>query len=434
MNQTLHTRRKFLRTSLLGGAVSWTVPAFLERTFFALDALAADSAVQTVTGRDGPILVVLQLAGGNDGLNTLVPWADDAYFRARPKLAIPAGRTLKLNDMLGLHPKLTTLANLYGSGQLAVVQGVGYPNPNRSHFRSTEIWQTAADADETLTTGWLGRYFDACCEGADPAVGVSIGSQTPQAFAAAGGKGISFARPEQFRFQAEQSSDPEAIAGLFREINAAPDEANDGGSIGMLAGSGGGDGDTLDFLKRTALDAQMSSDQVVAITRKSKAPFAYPGGGLANSLNLVARLITGGLPTRVYYVSQGGYDTHSSQGGAHERLLGELDAALGAFTKDLQHQGNFGRVTLMTFSEFGRRVAENDSGGTDHGAAASLFVLGGGVKPGIYGRTPSLTDLRGGDLVHSVDFRSVYATVLEKWLRAPSKEILRGSYPTMGFV
>lgn len=426
MNQTLHTRRQFLRTSLLGGAVSWTIPVFLERTFFSLDAQAADSAL--ALSKDAPILVVLQLAGGNDGLNTLVPFADDAYFRARPTLAIKD--PLRISDALGLHPNMTGLRGMYDDGNLAVIQGVGYPNPNRSHFRSTEIWQTASDADKTESRGWIGRYFDACCQGEDPAVGVSIGSQSPQAFAANHPKGISFAQPEQFRFASEKSSDPDAAEEFFRSVN----EANDGGSIGMLQGSSPAQGETMDFLRRTALDAQMSSDKVLAITRKSRSEVAYPSSGLASSLNLVARLIAGGMPTRIYYVAQGGYDTHSNQKGSHERLLGELDAAVTAFTGDLKSQGNFERVALMTFSEFGRRVAENGSGGTDHGAAAPLFVLGGAVKPGLFGKSPSLADLQRGDLVHEVDFRSVYASLLQNWLRVPVEPILHRAFPTIGFI
>ncbi len=430
MSKTIHTRRQFLRTSLLGGAVAWSVPAFLERTFFTLDAMAADS--MQPTGKDAPILVVLQLAGGNDGLNTVVPFSDDAYHRARPGIAIK--NPLKITDSLGLHPRLTGLRRLYDEGHLAIVQGVGYPNPNRSHFRSTEIWQTASDAENAESHGWIGRYFDACCKGDDPCVGVSIGAQTPQAFAADQPKGVSFSKPEQFRFASENSADPAAAEDFFRNTNEQGMESNDGGSIGMLQGPAGGGGDAMDFLRRTALDAQMSSDKVLAITRKSKSPVSYPPGNLADSMNLVARLIGGGLPTRVYYVGQGGYDTHSNQAGSHDRLMGDLDAALTAFTADLKAQGNFNRVVLMTFSEFGRRVAENGSGGTDHGAAAPLFVTGGAIKAGLYGASPSLTALHDGDLVHNLDFRSVYATVLADWLKVPVQPVLHRAFPTIGFV
>lgn len=193
-------------------------------------------------------------------------------------------------------------------------------------------------------------------------------------------------------------------------------------------------GSTLDFLRRTALDAQISSDKVLAITRKYQPAVTYPNSQLASSLGLVGRLIAGGLPTRVYYVAQGGYDTHANQANAHERLMGDLDAAMTAFVADLKAQGNFNRVTLMTFSEFGRRVEQNASGGTDHGAAAPMFVVGGNLKAGLYGQYPSLTQLSDGDLIYNVDFRSVYATVLEKGLRVPSVKILERQFPTMGFI
>lgn len=434
---TLHTRRQFLRTGVLGGAMAWTLPVFLEKTFFALDAVAADSALQTMTGKDGPILVVLQLAGGNDGLNTVVPYSDDAYYAARPKIGIARNNTLKMNDRIGLHPKLAGLRGLYDSGDLALIQGVGYPNPNRSHFRSTDIWQTATDSDKVDRHGWLGRYFDSCCGGQDPAVGVSIGKQSPMAFSASTPKGITFSRPEQFRFIAEGASDPAASEELFRDMNSMESGPDDNaGSTVQSVGSASAmvGGDTMDYLRRTALDAQVSSDRILEVTRRVKASSGYPSSQLASSLSLVARLIAGGMPTKVYYVSQGGYDTHSGQAGAHERLMNDLDTALSAFVSDLKSQGNFDRVMLMTFSEFGRRVAENNSGGTDHGAAAPMFVLGGGVKPGIYGKQPSLTELTDGDLFYNVDFRNVYATVLEKWMRAPSELVLRRKFSTMEFV
>src|SRR2546430_6103430 len=202
---TLQTRREFLRTSMLGAAATWTLPVFLEKTFFALDAIAANAVTQTATGKDGTILVVLQLAGGNDGLNTVVPYADDAYHRARPRLALPDEQILTIDHHVGLNPKLAGLKSLYEEGHLAIVQGVGYPNPNRSHFRSTEIWQTASDADRNETHGWSRRYFDNCCSAADPPIGVAIGEEMPQAFAATNSTGITFSRPEQFRWRASAS-------------------------------------------------------------------------------------------------------------------------------------------------------------------------------------------------------------------------------------
>jgi len=426
---------------MLGAAATWTLPVFLEKTFFALDALAADALTQPVTGKDGTILVVLQMAGGNDGLNMIVPFADDAYHRARPRLSLPADQILKIDDYVGLNPKLAGLKSLYDEGHVAIVQGVGYPNPNRSHFRSTEIWQTASDADRTLNEGWLGRYFDNCCGGADPTVGVAIGEETPQAFAAKNPTGVTFSRPEQFRFRPSEPDGGRMSAEemLFRQLNetASGEEsvaAPDGASVGAINGKTKSDLSTLDFLQRTALDAQLSSDKILAIARKSKSTVTYPQGQLAASLNIIARMIGGGLPTRVYYASQGGFDTHAGQINAHQRLMTEFNDAVTAFLSDLKQQGNFERVLLMTFSEFGRRVQENANGGTDHGAAAPTFVLGGAIKPGLFGKYPSLTDLDHGDLKFNTDFRSVYGTVLDRWLKAPSQTVLGRKFPGLGIV
>ncbi|MDQ6938963.1 MAG: DUF1501 domain-containing protein [Verrucomicrobiota bacterium] len=429
MNETLHTRRKFLRTSALGAAAAWTLPVFLEKTFFALDAMAADALTQSVTGKDGTILVVLQMAGGNDGLNTVVPFADDVYHIARPRLALAPDKILKLDSYAGLNGKLTGLKSLYDEGHLAVVQGVGYPNPNRSHFRATEIWQTASDADRNESEGWLGKYFDSCCSGADPTVGVAIGEQTPQAFTAKTPTGVTLSRPEQFHWMPSDKKSLSAEEVFFRQLNGedesgAPAGTTEGNSIGAIAGNNRAEQSAVDFLQRTALDAQLSSDKILAIARKYKTTVPYPQGPLAASLSLIARMIAGGLPTRVYYASQGGFDTHAGQIGTHDRLMAQFNDSVTAFVTDLQQQGNFDRVLIMTFSEFGRRVAENANGGTDHGAAAPMFLLGGGVKPGLFGKYPSLTNLDHGDLKFNTDFRNVYATVLERWLKAPSQVVL----------
>ena len=437
---TLQTRREFLRTSMLGAAATWTLPVFLEQTFFVLDAMAANAVTQTVAGKDGTILVVLQLAGGNDGLNMVVPYADDAYHRARPRLALSKEQILTINHHVGLNPKLTGLKSLYEGGHLAIVQGVGYPNPNRSHFRSTEIWQTASDADRNETHGWLGHYFDNCCSGAGPTVGVAIGEEMPQAFAAKNPIGITFSRPEQFRWRPSQRNGGNMSAEeiFFRQLNGFDEEstpaATDGASIGTLPGKVKSDLSTLDFLQRTALDAQLSSDKILAIARKYKSTISYPQGQLAASLNIIARMIAGGLATRVYYASQGGFDTHSGQFNTHGRLMTELNDTIAAFVADLKQQGNFERVLLITFSEFGRRVAENANGGTDHGTAAPMFVLGGRVKPGLFGKHPSLTDLDHGDLKFNTDFRSVYGTVLDSWLNTPSQIVLGRKFPSLAIL
>jgi uncharacterized protein (DUF1501 family) len=427
---TLQTRREFLRGTVLTSSLAWTVPTFLAHTFSGLQAQAADKATQVTTGKDGTILVILQMAGGNDGLNTVVPFANDHYLKARPKLALSGTQVLKATDELGFHSALRGFKDLYDGGSLSIVQGVGYPNPNRSHFRSTEIWQTASDSKKFERYGWLGRYFDNACSGADPTVGINIGRQMPQAFAAKHPVGVSLDNPENYRFiTAEKGAEAEMMQDSFRKLNQ-PDEAgsNSGDSIGAVAGGSNlrHEGSPLDYLERTALDAQLSSDRIRSISGKVQNKAAYPAGQLGNSLKLVARLIGGGLPTRIFYVSQGGYDTHTNQVPAQERLLRELGDSVKAFVEDMKAQGNFGRVLLMTFSEFGRRVGENASGGTDHGAASSMFLVGEKLKSGLLGQMPSLApkDLFNGDVKFTTDFRSVYAGVLEQWLKTPSAPIL----------
>ena len=428
---TFQTRREFLRQTVLGGALSWTVPTFLANTFSALQAEAADQATQPATGREASILVVLQMAGGNDGLNTVVPFTNDYYHRARPRIGLAESKVLRLNGEVALHPALTGFKELYDGGRLAVVQGVGYPNPNRSHFRSTEIWQTASDSRKFERYGWLGRYFDNLCSGCDPTIGVAVGRQTPQAFAARQPTGVSLDNPQNYRFMAEAGSAPGEIGSMeesFRKLNQpeAESHANSGGTIGSLSGPVRHTGSVLDFIERTALDAQVSSDKIRGIASRVNNVATYPASQLGNSLKLVAKLVGGGLPTRVFYVSQGGYDTHTNQANTQERLLRDLGDSVKAFVEDMQGQGNLPQVLLMTFSEFGRRVAENANGGTDHGAAAPMFVVGDKVKAGLLGEYPSLApgDLFQGDLKFKVDFRSVYAGVLEGWLKTRSEPIL----------
>ena len=438
---TFQTRREFLRSTVLGGAFSWTIPAFLANTLSALQTEAEEKATQTTTGRDGTILVVLQMAGGNDGLNTVVPYSNDYYHRARPRLGLQQSKVLKLNDEVALHPNLAGFKDLYDAGQLSIVQGVGYPNPNRSHFRSTEIWQTASGADQVERYGWLGRYFDNACIGCDPSVGISIGRQMPQAFVAKSPNGVSLDNPQNYRFipdRGDGAAEAKATESSFRKLNQPGDDMteNSGGTIGAIAGAVTHTGSALDFLERTALDAQLSSDTIRAIADRGQSDATYPTSQLGNALKLVAKLIGGGMATRVFYVSQGGYDTHTNQLGAQDRLLKDLGDSVKAFVQDLKGQGNLPRVLVMTFSEFGRRVTENASGGTDHGAAAPMFVIGDRVKAGLLGQYPSLApaDLFQGDLKYTVDFRSVYATVLESWLKTRSDLILGRRYPVLGVV
>ncbi|HEV2452790.1 MAG TPA: DUF1501 domain-containing protein [Verrucomicrobiae bacterium] len=441
---TLQTRRQFLRTTVLGSALSWTVPAFLANTFSALQSRAADSATQIATGKDGTILVVLQMAGGNDGINTVVPYSSDYYHKARPRIGLSADKVLKLTDQVGFHPAMTGFKSLYDSGNLSVVQGVGYPNPNRSHFRSTEIWQTATDADKFDTYGWIGRYFDNDCGGCDPTVGVAVEDQLPQSFFSKSLKGVCMTNPQNYRFMPGDHPRPgqmDMVESSYEKLNdititTAADE-NSGGSIGMLAAAmpmtGGR---AVDFIERTALDAQVSSDEIRKIAAQVQNQAQYPASQLGSSLKLVAKLIGGGLPTRIYYVSQGGYDTHVNQVATQQRLLGDLGDSVKAFVDDLKAQGNMQRVLVMTFSEFGRRVSENANGGTDHGAAAPIFIVGNKVSAGLHGAYPSLApeDLYEGDIKYNVDFRSVYAGVLEGWLKTPSAPILGRQFTPLGLV
>ncbi|HEY8965060.1 MAG TPA: DUF1501 domain-containing protein [Candidatus Methylacidiphilales bacterium] len=437
----LHTRRDFLRSTLLGGALTWTVPTFLANTFSTLHLDAADSATQVVTGKDSSILVILQLAGGNDGLNTVVPYSNDWYYKARPTIGLPVDKLLKIDDNVAFNGSLAGFKTLFDAGNLAVVQGVGYPNPNRSHFRATEILETASDSESNEKYGWLGRYFDNACPGSDPAVGVAIAGETPQAFWAPKPRGVTLKNPGAYRFMAgggmEGANDE--VEGIYRQLNQSTmvDDGHDasGASIGSIgAGASPLKAEPglspLNFIERTALDAQASSDKIQAIAKSGKNLVNYPNSGLSNDLKLIARLIGGGMTTRVYFASQGGYDTHTNQVGSQARLHQDLGDSLLAFCNDLKAQGNFDRVTIMTFSEFGRRVNENGSQGTDHGVACPQFLIGGKVKGGLAGTYPSLdpAKLDSGDLVHTVDFRSVYAGLLEGWLQTPSAPILKGSF------
>lgn len=422
-----------MKSGLVGGALAWTIPSFLNQTLLSLHAEgAADNAK--------PILVVLQMAGGNDGLNTVVPITNDNYYRARPNLALKPDSTLKLTSDFALHPAMVGFKEMFDAGMLEVVHGVGYPNPNRSHFHSTDIWQTASP-ETAKTQGWIGRYFDNACSGADPTVGISVGRQMPLAFQSGRPLGIALENPESYRFASGDDADAGDMSSesYYRKLNGPEmldsSELNSGGSIGAAPGTSmtSQHGSSLDFLERVALDAQVSSDKILAVTKRVRNEATYPASQIANSLKLVARLIAGGLPTRVFYVSQGGYDTHTNQAPAQQRLLGEMASAVKTFFADLKAMQQDQRVLLMTFSEFGRRVTQNANNGTDHGAAAPMFLAGPKVKAGVLGYFPSLAakDLLNGDIRFTTDFRSVYAGVLEQWLDADSNAILGRRFPAV---
>ncbi|MDA3872526.1 MAG: DUF1501 domain-containing protein [Kiritimatiellae bacterium] len=406
------TRRSFLRTGVIGGALATTLPSFLDQTLFKLEAAERNSPLQRGHGRDAPILILLQLAGGNDGLNTVIPLENDHYRRARPRLSSVESTAHRLTDDIGLHESLSGFKSLYDDGSLAILNGVGYPNPNRSHFRSTEIWHTGQPEGRNGEDGWMGRYFDNQCKGMPAETAISLTATPPQAFQGPGPMGITFRNPNQFRFE----DGSESMAGA---------------SIGDSTGRGRRqEASPLHFLERTDLDARVSSDTLHQILKKTPQVKNFPRSGIANDLTLIARLIGGGMSTRIYYLSQGGYDTHANQMNSHARLLRELGDAQQAFWSEMKRQGNSERVRMLVFSEFGRRVDENGSSGTDHGAAAPVFVLGGGIRAGLHGEIPSLDpkDLERGDLAHQIDFRQVYASLLQQHLNTNASTILGQSW------
>jgi uncharacterized protein (DUF1501 family) len=438
MRTPIQTRRIFLQRSLAMLAVAPTVPSFLDRTMMAIANPLGGQALQAPSGKDGKILVVVQLSGGNDGLNTVIPYADDVYHRERPSLGHDANAVLKINDYLGLHPNLTAFKELYDQGNMAVVQGVGYPNPNRSHFRSMDIWQSGDPTQEVLTTGWIGRYFDNACQGADPKVGISIGEQTPLAMKGDKINPLSFENPANYRYNGydkarylsmnQQATAPQVAPDMVA-APAVPDHSFIKPVVQKVQPITAQS--QLDFLSRTAMDAQVSSDQILRITANHDGPQPYPQNEFGNGLRTIAAMIAGGLTTRVYYVSLGGFDTHANEKQRHDKLMTDLSQGVGAFWADLKNQNNADRVLMMTFSEFGRRVQTNASGGTDHGAAAPMFLFSPSLKPGMYAQHPSLTDLDQGDLKYEVDFRNVYASVLQGWMDTPSKPILAEQFKTI---
>jgi len=433
------TRREFIGRSVTLASASLAAPYFLQRS--ALGMPSAAPGMSSIPGvNEDRILVVLQLSGGNDGLNTVTPYGLDEYQKARPGIGINASQALKLPvDGLGLHPNLSGLKELFDEGQCAIVQGVGYPNPNRSHFKSMDIWHTA---DTSATgDGWLGRYFDSACCGygkgesgrAENAVepggqpGVAIGRTAPLAMQGRSIKPIAFENEELFRWTGEDVH--ESLVEPYERVSRRGEiDAAEGETIAPTSNSA--------FLTKTALDARVSSEMIRKAVRSSPL-VQYPRSRLGRDMAMVASMIRAGLPTRVYYVSMGGFDTHAGQGGAfgnHANLMNQFSQALSAFYRDLKKQGNDGRVMTMTFSEFGRRVRQNASGGTDHGTAAPMFLCGPMVEPGLHGSHPSLTDLDSGDLKHTTDFRRVYAAVLENWLGVESKGVLAGAYRPLGVV
>ena len=392
----LFTRRGFLKSSSLI-ALAPTVPGFLASTARAVDA-----------GRDSRILVVVQLDGGNDGINTVVPFADEGYAKHRKALRLPKDQLVKVSDAVGLHPQLGRFGKMLEAGQLAVVQGVSYPNPNRSHFRSMEIWQSARlDPEEHGGLGWLGRALDQNPRSGGAAASLLVGTGSiPVALRGRRSIASSLEKPEEFELGASTTQ--------LRNL------ASNADSKSNLAA----------FVNRSMLDAYATSDRIAQLAKNSSSGGSYPGSGLGRHLQTVARLIKAEFGTRIYYTLQSGYDTHTSQLRTHAELLNDLSGALKAFLDDLTTSKLADQVAVLVFSEFGRTVVENASAGTDHGTSGPLFVAWPKVKPGLHGAMPSLLDLdpKHGDLRTSLDFRQVYASILEDWLGLPTAEPLGGSF------
>jgi uncharacterized protein (DUF1501 family) len=421
LNEQTYSRRLFMQHGVVFVSLASTAPLFLQRAARGLMQPSGSLLSSRPGMSDDRILVVVQLGGGNDGLNTVIPFGSRDYYDLRPNLAIPEpGRGAAQNAAaipldgdagIGLHPNLSGFKELLDEGVASIVQGVGYPNPNRSHFTSMDIWHTGDTS--AAGNGWLGRYFDCTCNGTpEPQGAVSIGRTSPLALMGDVQKPINFESAELFRWLGED---------LHDDLKEPYQAMNRKGSLEGVDGES-----QLGFLVRTALDAQVSSDRIRAAVAKTPL-VSYPGGDLARQLRIVGAMIRDSMATRVYYVSLGGFDTHANQPPQHANLVRQLGDGLNAFHKDLKAQGNSGRVLTMVFSEFGRRVAQNASGGTDHGTAAPMYFVGDMIRPGLLGAHPSLTDLDGGDLKFNVDFRSVYASVLEDWMGLDSAARVLGA-------
>lgn len=395
-------RRTFLTvagsTTLV--ALAPTIPGFLRR------AVAYENA-QGKAAAGERVLVVIQLTGGNDGLNTVIPFADDEYAKNRFSLKHDQNSVLKVDDYIGLHPSLRGMADLLEQEKLAIVQGVGYPHPNRSHFESMDIWHTAVAKLPVARSGWLGRGLDSAQRDGGDLPALHLGGEVqPLALAARDVAVPSLASLDGFKLNTGGDGE---LARVIRQNASVARASSD---------------ELLSFLQANTAGALAASERVERATKEYQSSAAYPGTALAEKLRGVAQLINAGLNTRIYYVALDGFDNHSNQRDAHAGLLNELSGAVAAFMNDVNEHGHGERVMVMTFSEFGRRVRENASQGTDHGAAAPMLLAGPRVKSGLVGKHPSLTDLDDGDLKFHTDFRRVYAAVLRHWLGWPPAAIV----------
>ncbi len=393
-------RRSFLKGTVAASAAAAALPSLFARAVWAQGAGDAER-----------VLVLVQLDGGNDGLNTVIPYADDLYRKARPGIGIAEAQVVKLDGHVGLHPNLDKLRAVWDGGGLAALQGIGYPNPNRSHFTSTDIWHTASVTPPARWNGWVGRSLDCCAQGDVPGLQLDGG---PLSLALVGERVVVPSISDASRFQVRGG---DRAKELLRTLAARTR-----------------DGATLEHMRRSASQSYTTSERIERALAGGKGADAYPPSDLARRLWQIARMVEARTPARVYAVRLGGFDTHSRQRAAHDQLMRTLGDALGAFHGDLRAAGLLDRVLVLTYSEFGRRVGENRSLGTDHGAAAPMLALGGPVRGGVHGAHPSLSDLDDGDLKFHTDFRQVYATVLGRWLGVEPAQVLGGSYAQVPFL
>ncbi|WP_241492502.1 DUF1501 domain-containing protein [Lacinutrix himadriensis] len=358
-------------------------------------------------------LVIIQLAGGNDGLNTIIPYTNDIYYKSRPDLAIPKGSVLKINDEIGFHKNLGPLKELYDQGHVTIINNVGYPNPNRSHFRSTDIWQSASGSNEYLNTGWLGRYIDAY--GKAPYSGIELDDSLSLILKGENINGIATRNPKIFNTNAQT---PYFKKVLNYQTDAHLSEHN------------------LGYLYKTMIEAKSSAKYIYEKTKTSKSKLEYPNNPFAKQLKTTAEFINSHIESKVYYVSMGGFDTHANQEKKQAQLLKTYSETVAVFVDDLKKNDTFKDTLIVTFSEFGRRVKQNAGGGTDHGAANNVFIIGDDLNnKGFYNDMPNLNQLdKNGDIIHTVDFRSIYATILDKWLEVDDVKILNKSFSKLNFI
>lgn len=407
------TRRSFLMSTVGAIAAGAVAPNLLLNS-----ALADSLAGVTVSGAD-PILVVIQLAGGNDGLNMMVPYGTNLYYGDRPNISVPADKVLHLDGMVGFNPNLSGLKPLYDAGKVAVVQGVGYPNPDLSHFRSTQIWESA-DPAGLSKTGWLGRWLDDTVGSAsNPFTAVALGATVPMTLLSTRVPVTSIESVDRFRFLVSQNNSNQILQ-AFQQMYGPSKE-----SLPPYIG----------VVRQAGVDAEQGVQDLHGITINYKSSVQYPNTVFARDLQLIAQMISSNLGTRIFHVTLGGFDDHVAEVYTHANLMTQLGAGLSAFYQDLQSMGKASQVTMVTFSEFGRRVRENAGRGTDHGTAAPMLVVGGNVKGGLYGTDPILSDLDSdGNLKYGIDFRAVYGTLIDGWLGGSSQTVLSGSFDRLSFI